>query len=120
MDGLREFLDDLKQRGLAQGHLLGLLNVLIGRRIARSDGTLLTSGVSWRVLADALKRARWDKEEVRSLGIDPRTLAPRDRARYWYQAIGQARVDSPEATEAGDVLAELLRGAGYQVGPAPH
>jgi hypothetical protein len=120
MDGLREFLDDLKQRGLARRQLLGLLNILIGRRIARTDGTPVTSGVPWRALAEALKRVRWDKEEVRTLGIDPRSLAPRDRVRYWYQAISQAGVDSPEATRAGDVLAEALRSAGYDVGPAPH
>ena len=119
MDGLREFLDDLKQRGLAHRQLLGLLNILIGRRITRADGTPVCSGVPWRVLAETLKRVRWDKEEVRPLGLDPRALAPRDRARYWYQAIGQARVDSAEAARAGDALAEVLRGAGYVVGPAP-
>ena len=31
MDVLREFLEDLKQQGLAQGHFLGLVNLLIGR-----------------------------------------------------------------------------------------
>jgi hypothetical protein len=119
MAGLREFLDDLKQQGLAQGNLLGLLNVLIGRRITTADGVPVCNGVPWRVLAEALKRVRWDKEEVRGLGIDPAALAPRDRTRYWYQAIAQARVDSPEATQAGDALAAVLRGTGYAVGPAP-
>ena len=119
MDGLREFLEDLKQQGLAHGHFLGLLNVLIGRRITRTDGTVVCNGVSWRVLAETLKRVRWDKEEVRALGIDPAGLAPRDRTRYWYQAIALARVDSAEATQAGDALARILIGAGYMVGPAP-
>src|SRR5262245_22831624 len=86
MDGLREFLDDLKQRGLAQANLLGLLHVLIGRRVARADGTLVANGVTWRVLAEALKRARWDKDAVRQVGLEPGALAPRDRQRYWYQA----------------------------------
>src|SRR5262245_3998399 len=119
MAGLREFLEDLRQRGLAQGQLLGLLNILIGRRISKADGGVVAHGVSWRVLAETLKRVRWDKQEVCPLGIDPAVLAPRDRARYWYQAIALARVDSPEATRAGDDLAERLREAGYLVGPAP-
>jgi hypothetical protein len=119
MDELREFLDDLKQRGLAQANLLGLFHVLIGRRVALADGTLVSNGVTWRVLAEALKRARWDKDAVRQLGLEPVGLAPRDRQRYWYQAIAQARVDSPQARQAADVLAEELRAAGYVIGPAP-
>ena len=33
MDLLREFLEDLKRHGQAQGYFLGLLHLLIGRRI---------------------------------------------------------------------------------------
>jgi hypothetical protein len=119
MDRLREFLDHLKQEDIAKGNLLGLLNVLIGRRIQTQDGTLVCSGVSWRVLAEVLKQVRWDRDEVQLLGIDPRKLAPRDRARFWYQVIAQLGVDSPAASKAGDALAEVLRGAGYEVGAAP-
>jgi hypothetical protein len=119
MDGLREFLGDLKRHGYARGNFLGLLNVLIGRRIQAPDGAVISTGTPWRVLADWLKRLRWDKQVVRELGIDPATLPPRDRIRYWYLAISQAHVDSPIATEAGDRLAEVLRGAGYTVGEAP-
>jgi hypothetical protein len=119
MDGLRELLDDLKQRGLADDNFAGLLNVVIGRRVARTDGTVLTNGVTWRVLAEELKRVRWDKDAVAQLSVDPAGLVPRDRERYWYQAIARARVDSPEARQAGDRLAEVLREAGYDVGPAP-
>ena len=119
MDVLREFLEDLKRQGYAQGNLLGLFNVLIGRRIARSDGTLLANGITWRALAEWLKKIRWDKEAVRELGIDPARLPPRDRERYWYLAIVLARVDSAEATQAGDRLAEKLQAAGYVIGPAP-
>jgi hypothetical protein len=119
MDGLREFLEDLKQHGLAEDNLLGLLNVLIGRRVEKADGTLLCNGVTWRELAETLKRVRWDKESVRGLGIDPNTLAPRDRQRFWFQAISQARVDTPEATIAGDALAALLTTRGYRIGAPP-
>src|SRR5262249_33604764 len=94
MDGLREFLDDLKQQGSAQGNLLGVLNVLIGRRITTADGTVLSNGLTWRELAELLKRVRWDREAVRELGLDPDRLAPRDRERFWYQAIAQANVSS--------------------------
>jgi hypothetical protein len=119
MDGLREFLTNLKRHGYAEGNFLGLLNVLIGRRVQLVAGAVVSTGLTWRQLAEMLKRMRWDKEAVRELGLDPATLPPRDRQRYWYLAIGQARVDSPEAEKAGDRLAAVLRAAGYEVGPAP-
>ncbi len=119
MDRVRHFLDDVKQRGLADGNLLGLLNVLIGRHLARPDGTLISAGLTWREAAAHLKRARWDREGVRELGVDPATLPPRDRGRFWYLALTRAGVDSPKATQAGDTLAHTLQGAGYTVGPPP-
>src|SRR2546429_8863433 len=106
MDGLREFLDDLKRRGLAEGNLLGLLHVVVGRRIQTAAGELISNGVTWRELSETFKRLRWSKDGVRELGIDPNTLAPRDRQRFWFQAISQARVDSPEAAAAGERFAE--------------
>jgi hypothetical protein len=119
MDRVRQFLNDVKQRDLARGKFLGLLNVLIGRRVALADGTLVSAGLTYREVAGQLKRVRWEPDGVTELGIDPKSLPPRDRERYWYQAIVQARVDSPQATAAGDALAQDLRGAGYDVGPAP-
>jgi hypothetical protein len=119
MDRVRQFLNDVKQRDLAPGKFLGLLNVLIGRRVALADGTLISSGLTYRQVASYLKLVRWEPDTVTEVGIDPKTLPPRDRERYWYQAIVQARVDSPQATAAGDTLAADLQAAGYQVGPAP-
>jgi len=119
MGGLYDFLADLKQRGQAAGQFLGLLNVLIGRRVQKEDGSPISSGVTWRELSFALKKVRWEKEAVRDLGIDPAQLPPRDRQRYWYAAIAQARVDSPQASAAGDRLAEVLRLSGYRVSAAP-
>ncbi|HKI38255.1 MAG TPA: hypothetical protein VKA46_40750 [Gemmataceae bacterium] len=119
MDRLRQFLDDVKRRGLAPGNFLGLLNVLIGRRLALEDGTAISAGLSYREVAALLKRVRWEREASAELGVEPSSLAPRDRERYWYQAIVQAHVDSPRATAAGDAVAEQLRAAGYGVGPAP-
>ncbi len=119
MDRVRQFLGDIKQREVARGNLLGLLNVLIGRRVALADGTPISTGLTYRALAAHLKRVRWPREAVAELGVAPSSLPPRDRERYWYQAIVQARVDSPQATAAGDTLAEALRAAGYDVGPAP-
>ena len=112
---MREFWDDLKRHGHAQGNFLGLLNVLIGRRIEKADGTLISVGLTWRETAAWLKKARWDKEAVRELGLTPAQLPPRDRQRYWYAAITGAKVDSPEATAAGDRLAEALAEAWYVV-----
>lgn len=119
MDGLRDLLTDFKQQGHAQGNFLGLLHVLIGRRVELADGTLVSNGTAWRELAVLLKKVRWEKEAVRELGLDPATLPPRDRQRYWYAAITQAQVDSVKAIQAGDRLAETMRKLGYHVGPAP-
>lgn len=119
MDGLRDLLAEFKQQGHAQGNFLGLLHVLIGRRVERADGTLVSNGIAWRELAAQLKKVRWDREAVRELGLDPATLPPRDRQRYWYAAITQAQVDSAKAVQAGDRLADTMRRLGYQVGPAP-
>ena len=119
MDQLRDFLNVVRERGAAKGNLLGLLHALIGRRITTADGTLVTAGMTWRDLATALKRERWEPETVRDLGLDPNALPPRDRYRFWYSAINQARVDSPAAAAAGDRLAAAVRSLGYLVSPAP-
>jgi hypothetical protein len=119
MDVVHEFLDSLSQHGHTHGNLLGLFHVLIGRRIAKTDGTPVSAGLTWRELAGLLKRLRWDKDVVRELGLDPATLPPRDRERYWYTVIAHAHVDSPQARQAGDRLAELAKSAGYVIGPAP-
>lgn len=119
MDALSTFLDELKKSGKTQGHFLGFLHVLIGRRLRKNDGTLICAGLTWRELAIALKKARWDPDAVRELGMDPDALPPRDRQRYWYTAISQAKVDAPTARQAGDLFADLLRGLGYEVSAGP-
>jgi hypothetical protein len=117
MDRVREFLNELKQQEQVQGHFMGMVHVLIGRRIALADGTPVAEGLTWRAVAGLLKRVRWDPEVVRELGLDPATLPPRDRERFWYSAISRAGVDSPAAVEAGDRFAELLAVLGYVVTP---
>lgn len=119
MEALQEFLADVERLGLEHGHTLGLLHVLIGRRLARADGTVISNGLSWRALSAWLKKARWDKDAVKELGLNPSDLPPRDRQQYWYAAIARAGVDTDRAAQAGDRLAERLRKAGYDVGEAP-
>jgi hypothetical protein len=119
MDLLREFLEDLNRRGLVQGHFLGLLHLLIGRRVEKADGTVISNGLTWRDLAALLKRVRWDKDAVTELGLNPADLPPRDRQRYWYTAIAQAHVDSAQATQVGTALADQLARVGYRLGPPP-
>jgi hypothetical protein len=119
MDGLQTFLDELRQHGLAEGNFLGLLHVLIGRRITRPDGTIVSPGLTWRELAALLKRLRWDKEAVRDLGLDPADLPPRDRQRFWYTAIAAAKVDAPAAVKAGNRLAAAVLPLGYVISPPP-
>jgi hypothetical protein len=119
MDRLREFLDVVREQGHATGNFRGLLHVLIGRKITKADGTEVSNGLSWRAVAALLKRMRWDRDVVRDLGLDPDDLPPRDRQRFWYQAIVQASVDSPEAAAAGDRLGRSVANADYVVGTAP-
>jgi hypothetical protein len=95
------------------------LHLLVGRRITREDGTLVSSGMTWRDLSALLKRLRWDREAVRELDIDPAELAPRDRERFWYAAIARAGIDSPDAVADADHLGEALGELGYNFGPAP-
>jgi hypothetical protein len=115
MEGAREFLEQVRQHQLVAGHFLGLLHLMIGRRITRADGTVLSSGLTWRQLAELLKLLRWDKDCVRELGLDPDELPPRDRNRYWYTAITSAKVDSPEASAAADLLARKMALHGYRM-----
>src|SRR6516165_10783794 len=119
MDGVQTLLDEVRHHGLAEGNFRGLLHVLIGRRVSKADGTLVSPGLTWRDLAGRLKSVRWDKDVVREIGLNPADLPPRDRQRFWYTAIAHARVDSVEAVAAGDRLAELIKPLGYVVSSAP-
>ena len=56
---------------------------------------------------------------IQQLGLDPAGLPPRDRQRYWYNAIAHAQVDSAKAIEDANHLAPALHKAGYDIGPAP-
>lgn len=119
MDALQAFLEELKRLKVSDQHFLGLLHILIGRTITRTDGSPVSAGMTWRQLALVLKKARWNKDSVKHLGIEPETLAPRDRERFWYMAIARSQVDSKQAEQDGDRLAALLEEHGYLVGPAP-
>jgi hypothetical protein len=119
MSALYEFLEEIKRSGGAAGNFLGLLHVLIGRRLARQDGTVISVGLTWREVAVALKKVRWEKNAVSELALAPAALPPRDRERYWYAAIARAQVDSLRAAEAGNRLATTLQSAGYVVSTTP-
>jgi hypothetical protein len=115
MDALRGFLEDLKRHGLDRGHTLGLLHILIGRRVQKLDGTLVCQGLTWRQAAALLKKARWSKDAVRDIGLNPASLPPRDRLQFWYLVISFAKVDSDEASKAGEALRELVQPLGYHI-----
>lgn len=119
MDGVREFLEAVRQQHLARGHLRGFLHVAIGRRVCRVDGTVLSTGLTWRELATHLKNLRFDKELVRELGVDPESLSPRDRERFWYSAIALAQVDSAEARADAESLAKRMQPLGLLVAGVP-
>jgi hypothetical protein len=119
MDQLRELLENVKQSGSAKGNLRGLLHILIGRSITLTDGTVVSTGLTWRELANQLKLVRWETDTVAELGLEAEALPPRDRQRFWYTAISQAGVDSEAARTAGDKLTTALKKLGYVVGPGP-
>jgi hypothetical protein len=115
MEGAREFLEQIRQHQLVKGHFRGLLHLLVGRTIARADGTLLSNGLSWRQLSELLKILRWDREHVRELGLNPEDLPPRERQRYWYSAIVSSQIDSAEAAADADKLAARVKSMGFVV-----
>lgn len=119
MDGLRQFLETIRQAQLVQGYLPAILHIAIGRKISRTDGTVLSAGATWRQLSELLRDIRWDKELVRELGLDPNDLPPRDRQRYWYVAIQAANVGSSEVRALADTYARHVARLGLVVGPAP-
>lgn len=119
MDGIREFLETVRQNNLVEGHLRGVFHAAIGRRISRANGNVVSAGCTWRQLAAILKAMRFDKEYVTEIGADPDKLSPRDRERFWYSAIALAKVDSPEARAQADKLAALVEPLGYKIGPPP-
>jgi hypothetical protein len=119
MDGLEAFLEEIRKRGIAEGHFRGLLHILVGRKISRADGTLVSGGMTWRAVADLFKRLRWSPEAVRELGLDPDTLPVRDRQRYWFAAISAAQIESASASADADALIPPLAALGFIVGLPP-
>lgn len=117
MDALSILLDLLKKESRVQEHFLGLLHILIGRRLTTAAGDVVSTGLSWRDLSVRLKKVRWDPEAVRRLGIEPSELPPRDRQRYWYAAISRAQVDSAAAMAEAEKLGALLQDLGYVLTP---
>jgi hypothetical protein len=119
MDALHPLLEALRHQGLVAGHLRGLFHILIGRRITAADGTVISTGITWRELATFLKNERLEKELVEELNVDPEQLSPRDRERFWYSAIALAQPDSFESMKQADHLIAELKTLGFVVGPAP-
>jgi len=119
MDGIREFLTAARDSGLVTGHFRGLLHIAIGRKVSRTDGSVVSGGLTWREVAALLKALRFERDLVKEFGADPEALAPRDREKFWYAAISQAKVDSVEAIVEAERLAVRLKEYGFIVGPSP-
>lgn len=115
MEGTLRLLEVVRDRKLASGLLRGLFHIAIGRTVTAPDGSVVSGGVTWRELATLLKDAKYDKELVREFGADPDGLAPKDREKMWYHAIGLAKVDSADARVQADKLAAALKPLGYIV-----
>ncbi len=119
MEGAREILEAIRHSELAAGRFRGLLHIVIGRKITRADGSVVSAGLTWRELAQLLKQVRWDRDYVRELGLDPQELPARDRQRFWYATITAAGVDSAQARADAEALIPQLTALGFQVGPPP-
>ena len=119
MDGLQTLLDAVRDNGLAVGHLRGVVHIAIGRQVTTLDGKVVSTGVTWRDLAERLKSARYDVSLGLEVGADADVIAPRDRQRFWYAAISLALPDGAEAIRQADALAAPLRRLGYVIGPPP-
>jgi len=119
MDAIRDFLNTVRQAHLVEGHFLGLLHVLVGRKITRTDGSVVSTGLTWRQTASYLRQLRFDPQLAREVNVDPEAVNIRDRDRFWYAVIAQAQLDSPTAVAEADKLAPLLQQHGYIVGPPP-
>lgn len=119
MDAMTELMEVIRDKHLSRGHFQGLLHILIGRRIVGPGGAVVSAGMTFRDVANLLKKLRWDPDDVKELGVDPASLPMRDRQRYWFSAICQAHVDGGAAMSAGDQLVPLFRAEGYEIGPPP-
>jgi hypothetical protein len=119
MDAVRELLQRVQRQEPPIGPFRGLLHVLIGRRIVTTALVAVSAGLTCRLLAEWLKELRWDRDAVRELGLDPATLSPRDRVRFWYQAMAQAQLNSPAAALDGARFAANLADLGYAVLSTP-
>jgi len=115
MEGAHEFLEAVRQQQLIKGHFRGLIHALVGRRISRDDGSVISAGLTWRQVSELLKTMRWDRDWVKELGLEPDDLPPRDRQRFWYSAIVAAGIDTPQAAAAADQLAERVKPLGYTI-----
>ncbi|MBY0232126.1 MAG: hypothetical protein K2W96_22845 [Gemmataceae bacterium] len=117
MDRLEEFLEAVRAGGWSAGKFRSLLWVLVAQPVRLPDGEPVSSGLTFRQLAALLRRARWDIEAVRELGLEPAELPPRDREKAWFAAITRAGLGTPEAKAEGEKLAKTLRAKGYGIGP---
>ncbi len=115
MEGAKEFLEAIRNTELETSHFLAVVHILIGRKIFRIDGTLVSNGMSWRKLAELLKLIRWKEEGVIQLGAKPEELPPRDRFRYWLRAISFAPLNSTAVRNEVNALANRLKEIGYRV-----
>jgi hypothetical protein len=114
MTSLPDLLERLRDSQLATGRFRGLLYVLVGGRIVHGE-TVISQGLTWREAAALLKRVRWDREAVRELGLEPSDLPPRDREKYWYEALRRAGLGEPEARAQGEELMALIAETGYRL-----
>ena len=60
MDALHTLLDEIREEGVDQGHWLGMVNVLIARKITKA-GAVVSNGMTWRDLSGP---PSWSSEDL--------------------------------------------------------
>jgi hypothetical protein len=114
MEGLRIYLQTVREKGYMQERLPAVLYIAIAGRVTAGP-TLLSAGSTWREVSEILKKLRIDKAWVTQLEVDPKALPARDRAKYWYTAIAQYSWGTQAMHTAALALGEELKAAGLVI-----
>ena len=119
MDGIREVLSVAREAGLAAGNFRGLLHIAIGRKIVRGNGTVVSTGVTWRGSPpNSNTSASTRNSSANSVPTRMRLGAAGSRTVLVLgDRPGEGRF--PGGRRGGGQTGAVLRSLGYHVGPPP-
>lgn len=117
MDALDIFLASIKAKSLHLGRFLGLLHLLVAYKITDEADQPVSQGLTFRELSERFKKARWNPEDIETLGLNAKDLPQRDRLRFWYVVLVRSGVTSSKAAVEAETLAKAIRKIGYKAIP---